>query len=80
MHTLIRDMEYRPNSEVDTPSLNGHMYLQRYRALIYWDGPRHPMFSSFDARLGTFDKDWPYKHSPNLEDLSGAGCFSRVWN
>jgi hypothetical protein len=72
MYTLITVMEHRPNSVPDTGRMNGHVCSQRYRALIYLDGPQLPMFRSFDARLRTFDKDWPYKHHPNLVDFSAA--------
>jgi hypothetical protein len=73
MYTLITDMEYRPNSVPGMGRMKGFMYSLRYRALIYWDGPRHPMFNSFDERLRILERDWPYKHRPNLEDLSATG-------
>jgi hypothetical protein len=78
MYTHITDMGYRPNSVPDTGRMNGHMYSHRYRALIYWDLPQHPMFDSFDARLRTFDRNWPYKQRPNIEDLSALDFFTRV--
>jgi hypothetical protein len=76
--------EYRTNSEADTPAIQtimfGHLLSQRYKSLVCWDGPRLPAFSTYNERLRTFDKGWPYKRRHNAELISAAGFFTRVWN
>jgi hypothetical protein len=66
-------MEIRPNSEADTPAIQaikfGNLLAERYRALFCWDGPRHPAFNTYDARLLTFDRGWPYRRR-NAEFIS----------
>ena len=81
-------MEYRSNSEPDTPcpplpTQRGRLppaCLERERARIYrmmtcWDGPRYPAFSSYISRLCSFaNKSWPHpKRSPS--SFSAAGFF-----
>jgi hypothetical protein len=43
---------------------------ERYRALVRWDGPKHPAFNTYNARLRSFDKAWPHH---NAEEFSAAG-------
>ena len=72
-------MERRTNSGPDTPcSVRPEMLerqlADRYRMLVRWDGPRHPAFGTYSARLQSFEKTWAH---PNLsaEAFSEAGFF-----
>jgi hypothetical protein len=71
-------MEYRPNSGPDTTVFQVEVLVrslaERYRALVRWDGPKHPPFSTYDARLRSFGKGRPH-HRHNLEEFSAAGFF-----
>jgi hypothetical protein len=53
-----------------------HSLAERYRALVFWDGPKHPAFNTYNARLRSFDKGWPH-HQHNAELFSAAGFFTR---
>jgi hypothetical protein len=78
------EYEYKPNTEADTPAIEAIMFgrsvSQRYRSLVCWDGPRHPAFSTYNARLRTSDKGWPYKRRHNAELINAAGFFYTVWD
>jgi hypothetical protein len=69
-------MEYRPNPEPDTPAVQVEMLerslAERYRALVQWDGPKHPAFNTYSAQLQSFDKTWPHH---NAEAFSAVGFF-----
>jgi hypothetical protein len=75
-------MEHRPNSRPDTPAIKVEMIedslAERSRALVRWDGPKHPAFNTYNARLRSFEKGWPNRHN-NAELFSAAGFFTRVW-
>jgi hypothetical protein len=71
-------MEYRLNSGPDTPAFQIEMFAERYRALVRWDGPKNPEFGTYNARLRSFDKGWPYNRR-NAKLFSAAGFFTRVW-
>jgi hypothetical protein len=71
-------MEFRPDFGPDAPSLQvemlQHSLAERYRALVRWDGPKHPAFSTYNERLRSFEKGWPYRpHNAKL--FSAAGLF-----
>ena len=51
----------------------GEHYITR-RALLLWDGPRNTSFSTYSARLLSFD-DWPKDAKPAPETLNAAGFF-----
>jgi hypothetical protein len=71
-------MEIRPNSGPDISSFQvemlEHSLAERYRALVRWDGPKHPSLSTYDARLRSFDKGWPHRLH-NAELFSAAVLF-----
>jgi hypothetical protein len=43
-----------------------------YRALVRWDGPKHPALNTYSARLRSFDRTWSHHIA---EVFSGAGFF-----
>ena len=70
-------MEYRRYSRPDTPvSIRPEVFestlADRYRALIRWDGPQHPAFNTYSARLKSCEKAWPHH---NAEAFSAVGLF-----
>ena len=46
-----------------------------HRTLVRWDGPRHPAFNTYSARLRSFDKAWLHDSKPTAETLRAAGLF-----
>ena len=76
-------MEYRPNSGSDTPVSVRPETLERavtdhyimHRALVRWDGRRHPAFNTYSARLRSFDKALPHDSKRTAEALSAAWFF-----
>ncbi len=46
----------------------------RYRIVVRYDGPRHPAFGTYSARLRSFEKTWPDRNH-NAEAFSAAGFF-----
>ena len=42
--------------------------------LVCWYGPRHPVFSTYIARLQSFDKNWLHPNH-SAEAFSSAGFF-----
>jgi hypothetical protein len=86
MKAFISDrtaMEYRPNSgpEQSTPispedlnrALQEHCIM--HRSLIRWEGPRHAYFTTFSARLFSFDSTWSRVGRPTTVALIAAGFF-----
>ena len=75
-------MEYRTNSGPGTPvsvrpetlerALHDHYIM--HRALVRWDGPRHPALNTYGARLRCFDKSWQHD-KPTAEVLSAAWFY-----
>ena len=86
----VRMMEYRLNSEPDTPcpTLTTQRVpsgglppacLERERARIYrmtcWEGPRYPAFVNYISRLRSFaHKSWPHPKR-SPNSFSAAGFF-----
>ena len=71
-------MERRPDSGPDTPCSVRPDVLERtlagrYRMLVRWDGPRHRAFSTYSARLRSFET-WPHQNQ-SAEAFSAAGFF-----
>ena len=48
--------------------------MDRYRVLVRWDGPRHPAFGTYSARLQSFQETWPHPNH-SAEAFSEAGFF-----
>ena len=48
--------------------------VDRYRVLVRWDGPRHPAFGTYSARLQSFEETWPHPNH-SAEAFSEAGFF-----
>ena len=75
-------MERRLNSGPDTPcSVRPEMLerklADRYRMLVRWDGPRHPAFGTYSARLRSFGKTWTHPNY-SAEAFSSAVFFCTV--
>ena len=89
-HAYPASMDLRPNSGPDTPpgSLLEHQTpdsirtaclererANRYRMMVYWDGPRYPSYCSYTARQRSLkNKDWPHK-TLSIQALRAAGFF-----
>jgi hypothetical protein len=69
-------MEYRQNLGTESPAIRNemleHSLGEHYRSLVRWDGPKHPAFNTYNARLLSFDKAWPHQ---NVEVFSAAAFF-----